>query len=549
MERCWRSPAAWLCIVGRPDLVNERHGKGWSPEENQALIDAWTAGHSVAEIAHRLGRSERAVQIRAERQGLIVLNSAKPSAATLSSQTNIAARPPEHADPLTGLIAGIDNLTSSLAILRAAASEGQLLSSAVTAVARAYHKYDDAVLELVPPQPTGDFVDNSSDPVPDRLREALSALVRACVHDRRRRFIALQLLGLDDDGIPPSLATLGRTFARSRERIRQLRNRAIQQITSKLAMRRGSAARLRAVLGDISSETDWSQPSGAAHWIVRLVTDHYSAAGLLTFICCRVAGAEAPAKILRQECAKAAYQAANDLELRHSWRFDNWEQAQAKAIFLTRARFESPPADLMGLKRTPRRENGAGELDLESKLLGRTVLCESGTERRVYRWLERSPTVRWYQEQPTHLIYQFEGTERQYYPDVAVMSTDGQVVVIEVKPIFQMYRYKTLAKATAAIQYLCARGIGFLLIDDSGRTLADIAHHPFSLEAAQEIEKLMSSGPVMFGQVRREITRIQGRFDNATFASMVVNRDWAVTEGPGVRVFKLGDELSFRRLF
>lgn len=38
------------------------------------------------------------------------------------------------------------------------------------------------------------------------------------------------------------------------------------------------------------------------------------------------------------------------------------------------------------------------------------------------------------------------------------------------------------------------------------------------------------------------------RFDFATFASMAVNRAWGVTDGPGVRVFKLPNGLSFRAL-
>lgn len=49
--------------------MKERHGKGWLPDETQALVDAVAAGYSLAEIAHQLGRSERAVQIRDERQG------------------------------------------------------------------------------------------------------------------------------------------------------------------------------------------------------------------------------------------------------------------------------------------------------------------------------------------------------------------------------------------------------------------------------------------------------------------------------------------------
>lgn len=180
---------------------------------------------------------------------------------------------------------------------------------------------------------------------------------------------------------------------------------------------------------------------------------------------------------------------------------------------------------------TPGREAGTAAIDIDSQLLGRTVLCESGTERRVYRWLEQSPGVRWYQEQPTSLPYQFDGKERQYYPDVAVMSADGEVFVIEVKPVHQMYRYRTLAKTSAAIRNFGARGIGFLLIDDLGRTLADIARHPFSLEAADAIKTLLSSGPVQFGQIQRELTRLQGHFDFDTFASMVVNRDWGCSGG------------------
>jgi hypothetical protein len=234
--------------------------------------------------------------------------------------------------------------------------------------------------------------------------------------------------------------------------------------------------------------------------------------------------------------------------LHGSWRFDRWEDAQAKAIFLTRASFETPPADLIGLKRSPGPEGSATAMDFNSTLLGRMVKCESGTEKRVYQWLEKSPGVRWYQEQPTSLPYQFAGKERHYYPDVAVMSADGQVVVIEIKPVHQMFRYRTLAKADAAIRHFGARGIGFLLIDDAGRTLADVARHSFSLEAAEGIEKLLSSGAVPFSQIRRELVRLQGRFDFATFASMAVNRDWGVTDGGGVQVFKLHDGLSFRAL-
>jgi hypothetical protein len=87
-----------------------------------------------------------------------------------------------------------------------------------------------------------------------------------------------------------------------------------------------------------------------------------------------------------------------------------------------------------------------------------------------------------------------------------------------------------------------------LLVDGSGRTLDDVGAHPFPDTVADSIEGLLRQGPVRFGVIRRELTRLLGRFDFATFPSMVVNRDWGVTDGPGVRVFKLSSGLSFREL-
>ncbi len=156
--------------------------------------------------------------------------------------------------------------------------------------------------------------------------------------------------------------------------------------------------------------------------------------------------------------------------------------------------------------------------------------------------------MQWYQEQPARLLYEFEGMIVPYFPDCAVLGTDGRVVVVEVKPIRHMYSYKTLAKAIAAVRLYGPRGIGFLLVDDSGRTLDDVGAHPFPDGVADSMQSLLREGPVRFGVMRRELTRLLGRFDFATFASMVVNRDWGVTDGPGVRVFKLSNGLSFRAL-
>ena len=141
-----------------------------------------------------------------------------------------------------------------------------------------------------------------------------------------------------------------------------------------------------------------------------------------------------------------------------------------------------------------------------------------------------------------------EGRPGLYYPDVAVLDSDGRLVVVEVKPLYLMYRQKALAKAIAALEHFGPRGIGYLLVDPRGRTLADFVHANYDAEAAETVESLFVHGPVSF-RLLRNLLRMRGSCLKLTsFASMVVNRDWGVTSGPGVRIWKLPDGLSFRKL-
>jgi len=476
--------------------MRERHGREWQPAESQALKEALARGQSIANVALSLGRSERAIRIRARRLGVILA----PEPRTSSSLAPEVVRPESHKLPRDPVYS-------------------------------AFNSEDP---------------DDAGDPLPDRLRAAVVAVIRACVSDPRRRAIAFQVLGLRSDDEPITMATVARAMSLSRERIRQLRNSVFSRITANRASRIAPFARLRRVLGDISAETHWEDPADAAPWTVKLATDNFGAASMFTYVICRAGGSTAPTRDLRQQCATAARAASKESDQRASWRFDRWADALTRALFRTVARFDSPPTDLIGAKRTP--GNPDRDHDFISQRLGRTVACESPTEARVYRWLERSADVRWYQEQPAKLTYKLEGVILPYFPDCAVLGTDGRMVVVEVKPIFGMYRYKTLAKAIAALNHYGSRGIGYLLVDDSGRTLDDVGAHPFPQDVAERIEALFHDGPVRFDVIRNEFARHLERFDFATFASMVVNRDWGVTDGPGVRVFKLRDGLSFRAL-
>jgi hypothetical protein len=229
---------------------------------------------------------------------------------------------------------------------------------------------------------------------------------------------------------------------------------------------------------------------------------------------------------------------------------DRWTELATKAIFAEVGHFAAPPKALRTRKRFPFR---GSDLDrplsgFESSRLLRQIACESDEERRVFGWLEKSPDVRWYQEQPLAVPYVFEGRRACYFPDAVVLDRAGRLIVIEVKPLFMMFRLDVLAKAIAALEYLGTRGMGYLLIDSRGRTLADMAQRPHDPNVVETMESLFEHGPVGFRTVRNAMRMWSGGFDLPSFVSMVVNRDWAVSNGPAVLISRLPAGLSFRPL-
>jgi hypothetical protein len=561
--------------------VKERQGQAWSVAEEWRLTEAFHAGATIEELAIAHQRSSGAVRKRLERLGLIECGNGSDRKALLArdltlgvkieSNAGLPAAPkssrsrgpnegpagdlsttavPAEETPsrreavlaLAYVSESIDQLIFSLQTLKADAAHGKLQEHNVTAVTSAYERFDADLLSTVhQPQPGKDVCHD--DPLPDRLREALRNLVRVCVPKLKDRYVAVRTLGLADDGSSATLATIGEELGVSRERVRQRRVRAFRRIDANVARRISSASKLRAVLQGASVLTDWSDPEKVAPFVVKYVSDHFEAAKELTVICCKAAGSLDPD--LREVAQSAAVKACKDPKILGKWRLDRWADVTGAAIG-TLAHFDAPPSDLIGRKRMPAVPSSSAAAEFPSEKLGRDVACESGLEYRVLNWLEQSPEVRWYQEQPVAVPYSFGGRNRVYYPDVAVWDWQGRVVVVEIKPLFTMYREDTIVKATAAWNYFASRGIGYLLVDASGRTIADLTFKSYDKIAAEEIESQFAQGPVAFRNVRERLSRLSKRFDFPAFVSVVVNRDWAVTTGPGVQVSKLTDGVSFR---
>lgn len=565
----------------------ERQGRSWPPEEDQQLTDAFRAGTIITELCARHQRGRGAIRARLRRLGLIdragrstqitessstdAHSESRDNSESLNRKSNNSssdtASPanrrrvstgrslhprPDGALPLVRIAQSIDHLMSALKDLQTLIALGKLSDPNLRAVTLAYEQFDETVSSAVM-DALGDSIGNSDDgidnhdPIPDRLRTAVLRIIRACVSKTKDRYIAMRVLGLTGDGTPATLAAVGEELSLSRERIRQRRNRAFRSITATTQRRVASAARLRAVLLSALGVSELSNAGKIARLIVNCMTDRFAAARQLTLICCKAAGH--CDSDLAATVAAATSEACRNVAIAGAWRVNHWRDIAPQVIGATHY-FESPPDIAIGRKRIPHPGEDGELITLHSDKLCRNVACESGTELRVFTWLERSTDIRWYQEQPISIPYVHHGQPRRYFPDAAIWDKQGRVAIVEVKPLFTVYREETVIKAVAALNFLGPEGIGYLLVDDTGRTPATIAHHPYDEAAALEIESLFAHGSVHFRTVREIWARRHpGRtLDVLTFASMVVNRDWSVTEAPGVRIGKLPEGLSFRPL-
>ena len=516
-----------------------RHGQPWEPAEDRDLEAAFRSDVSIDDLAARHERGVGAIRARLERLGL----ARTESVASVSEPV-----PTERQRLETPLSTGIDRLVAALVDLKQQEQRGPLDRRSVAAVAREYDRVDALLMATIEVPKAPADAEQTGDPLPDRLREALAGLVRACVSNLTDRLVAIRLLGLEGDGERVTLAQVGGELDRTPERMRQRRNRAFRSINAALPRRIASAARLRAVLADLSADTNWTDPAEAARAVVRLVNSNIMAARQLTLMLMMASGASGPLRSLRRAAEQASMDACRDPDLLGRWRLDRWPDAAAKAILRGEfVHFDVLPEDMVGLKRSPAEGSRGEAISLRSDKLDRIVACESGMELRVFTWLERSEEVRSYQEQPIAIPYAAGGRDRLYYPDAVVWDREGRLVVVEVKPVFHMFRQRTLEKGLAAIGHLQPRGIGYLLVDSSGHTLADLASQPYDQATAEEVEASFADGRAPFRVVRDILSRRQGRFDFAAFVSMVVNRDWAVTDLP-VTITRLPVSQSFRPL-
>jgi len=296
------------------------------------------------------------------------------------------------------------------------------------------------------------------------LRTEIAQLTESAIIARDKRLPVLtRRLGLDGDK-RITLAALGAEYGLSRERVRQLQVRQLQQ----LARRTGRCRRntmLREVIRGLADRGE--ETSGAALDEIAGLVFPEAEPGVGLHTTAVLAGYPARA---RAQLSAAAAQARQKRTAARREQAALARAGEPLRRLLAATHWPPEPAAWPGhgrgeFQRTREVRDWEHSGQFPSAKMGRAVAYESGLEHRFLQLCERSPDVTWYQEQPLLIPYTFAGTRRTYHPDALVQLADGRRLLVEIKHLFEMATALNQAKHAAASRWCDMHGAGLLITD------------------------------------------------------------------------------------
>lgn len=340
-----------------------------------------------------------------------------------------------------------------------------------------------------------------------RVDEAVLLLGEAVasIPERTRdwdRRVLRQRLGLE--GTSPTLQELGDELNVTRERIRQIQQRALRHLGGRSP---GVTEWRRHLLDAVGAQDAGPVTADAVGNYVseRLsgLNEHVVVKAIAQAVwrpADRARFAKAATKWLRAERRgreleerdlRTAGRKVEVVErvLAATW----WPSGPLLTIDPARQRREREPTGGEGL---------AGEF--VSMKLNRLVAYESDLERAFLARLDLSDEVAFYQEQPVAIRWIEGGCQRRYCPDVLVVQRDGRALLVEVKQQWMMALRPTVDRLAGAVEFCSRKGLG-LLVTDGRRTIDDLAARVVPDGFVTELDRLVS---------------VRGAVDSRTFMPM-----------------------------
>ncbi|TWH15964.1 TnsA endonuclease N-terminal domain-containing protein [Prauserella rugosa] len=365
------------------------------------------------------------------------------------------------------------------------------------------------------------------------VRELVSAAAAEIRHDRARRALS-RVIGLDGD--PATLATVAKEMGLSRERIRQLVDKAFTRWAQPVEGTAGHHA--RTVLSELLAHPPQGGPVALLLDLAELAfpaaNPRYSVKTLA-----RVAG-YVPASGMQHLFAEVTSL------LRMRKRHLRKEAAAQRQLERATARIDrlleladwpdelAPAPPSLHRLRSPDEVSADEDDDRRwySPKLDRTVVYESKTELDVIRALDRSASVADFCEQPMAINYTVDGHSRTYYPDLMVTTTDGRCLLIEVKGnIADVALWANRAKARASRALCHSNGWGWLITDGRRNLHQHLSERHVEPSIATTVGRYLSDlGSLTWQQVRW----IARTYDTSTtdIAALALQKGWRIDLHP-----------------
>ncbi len=351
----------------------------------------------------------------------------------------------------------------------------------------------------------------------DRFVELFTAVQASIPNEGERRIVGLRY-GFPD-GEHHTLAEIGSHLGVSRERIRQLLNKAHSKLTAR-GKRQIRAGRLQDPLAELMTNVQSAVRPDEPVVVERMID---FADSVLPFLPTEThalplvatpsfrgqhAGKPhlaAARQSVRRRRSERARRVRLDTQLQNLLSDIIWPQ-QVRLVANT-AYAASRRAREVSITST-----GTTGF-FHSEKLDREVHYESAMERDFLLGLEELDQVIYYQEQPLYLQYSVGSQSHAYYPDVLFALRDGRGIIAEIKPIFQMALEENLQKWRALRRYCVRRGLG-LLVTDGRRSIQSVQRHTVDPGFERAVLLALADGPISWNEYRPIKETLQPKRDD-----------------------------------
>lgn len=111
---------------------------------------------------------------------------------------------------------------------------------------------------------------------------------------------------------------------------------------------------------------------------------------------------------------------------------------------------------------------------------------ESLLEKKVLKMFDSCSFVKEIKTQSLVIPFYNKGILCKYYPDIQILTKDGRVIIIEVKPLIHMMSKDTIFKFNLLKDYSLKNGYGYALLDDRYNSFEEIINYGVSSDLEEK---------------------------------------------------------------